>query len=86
MDPRLLIFPEEGLWLAKTEDTGVCEGPKALLKNADDELLIWTTIKKRNDCTQLRVCAAKSATRQQVVVSMGMILLQLADAARCCTN
>ncbi|KAF3929231.1 hypothetical protein AA313_de0204744 [Arthrobotrys entomopaga] len=86
MNGTLGIFPSEGIWLEKKERDGYCGQPKRVLKNGYDQRIIWTVIDDRKDCTVLRVCASNKATRRQVVIATGMILLRLTMSATCCSN
>ncbi|KAF3926274.1 hypothetical protein ABW20_dc0107235 [Dactylellina cionopaga] len=86
MNGTLSIFPSEGIWLEKKEKDGYCGQPKRVLKNAYDQRIIWTVIDDRKDCTVLRVCASNKATRRQVVIATGMILLRLTMSATCCSK
>ncbi|KAK6356318.1 hypothetical protein TWF718_000679 [Orbilia javanica] len=86
MNGTLGIFPSEGIWLEKKERDGYCGQPKRVLKNGADQRIIWTVVDDRKDCTVLRVCASNKATRRQVVIATGMILLRLALSATCCSG
>ncbi|KAK6363561.1 hypothetical protein TWF730_000987 [Orbilia blumenaviensis] len=86
MNGTLGIFPSESIWLEKKEKDGFCGQPKRVLKNGADKRIIWTVIDDRKDCTVLRVCASNKATRRQVVIATGMILLRLALSATCCSG
>ncbi|KAK6499705.1 hypothetical protein TWF481_010066 [Arthrobotrys musiformis] len=86
MNGTLGIFPSESIWLEKKENDGYCGQPKRVLKNGADQRIIWTVVDDRKDCTVLRVCASNKATRRQVVVATGMILLRLALSATCCSG
>ncbi|KAK6531279.1 hypothetical protein TWF281_008094 [Arthrobotrys megalospora] len=86
MNGTLGIFPTEGIWLEKKERDGFCGQPKRVLKNGADQRIIWTVVDDRKDCTVLRVCASNKATRRQVVIATGMILLRLALSATCCSG
>ncbi|KAK6544494.1 hypothetical protein TWF694_001188 [Orbilia ellipsospora] len=86
MNGTLGIFPSESIWLEKRERDGYCGQPKRVLKNGYDQRIIWTVIDDRKDCTVLRVCASNKATRRQVVIATGMILLRLTMSATCCSK
>ncbi|KAK6515393.1 hypothetical protein TWF506_007729 [Arthrobotrys conoides] len=86
MNGTLGIFPSESIWLEKKEKDGYCGQPKRVLKNGADQRILWTVVDDRKDCTVLRVCASNRATRRQVVIATGMILLRLAFSATCCSG
>ncbi|KAK6335677.1 hypothetical protein TWF696_002443 [Orbilia brochopaga] len=86
MNASMSIFPTEGIWLEKEEEDGYCGQPKRLLKNDFDERIIWTLVDDRKDCTTLRVCASRKATRRQVVIAVGTILQRLTLSASCCAK
>ncbi|EPS36051.1 hypothetical protein H072_10419 [Dactylellina haptotyla CBS 200.50] len=86
MNGTMGIFPSEGIWLEKKEKDGYCGQPKRVLKNGYDQRIIWTVVDSRTDCTVLRVCASGKATRRQVVIATGMILLRLTMSATCCSK
>ncbi|KAF3930593.1 hypothetical protein ABW19_dt0204615 [Dactylella cylindrospora] len=86
MNGTLGIFPNEGIWLDKWEKDGYCGQPKRALKNGYDQRILWTVVDDRKDCTLLRVCGSNQATRRQVVIATGMILLRLAMSATCCSK
>ncbi|EWC45306.1 hypothetical protein DRE_00705 [Drechslerella stenobrocha 248] len=86
MNGTVGVFPSEGIWLEKKERDGYCGQPKRLLKNSYDQRILWTVVDDRRDCTMLRVCGSSKATRRQVVVATGMLLLRLAMSATCCSK
>ncbi|KAF3918436.1 hypothetical protein ABW21_db0201552 [Orbilia brochopaga] len=86
MNASMSIFPTEGIWLEKEEEDGYCGQPKRLLKNDFEQRIIWTLVDNRKDCTSLRVCASRRATRRQVVLAVGTILQRLTLSASCCAK
>lgn len=86
MNGTQCLFPNEGIWLEKVEQDGYCGQPKRLLKNGFDERILWTVIDDRKDCTRFRMCGSDVATRRQVTIATGMILLRVAFASNCCSK
>jgi len=86
MDPRSYSFPSENLWIDVLEKDGECGEPKVVLKDQSNQPFIWTVLRKRTDCAQLKMCAIQGASRRQVVVVAGKVLQRMMAVTECCSG